>query len=170
MRQLYRALLVASAVLAAPAPAAADPAGYSIVGASHARVNYKYLTMEEVVKKLRPDVAARLPADGRLVVLNVLFRAAGDADKMAKLTPADLQLQWGADGPGGTLATAPILGAHISKDFWAMGSSGFYTSMRPDKYELFAIVPKDARTLDLAQRQPDGTFKVVKARIAVAAR
>jgi hypothetical protein len=81
---------------------------------------------------------------------------------MVRLDPAELQVQWEGGG------AAPVLGAHISKDFWAMAGGGFYTSMRPDKYELFVIVPRTARALDLAQRQPDGSYKLVKARIALA--
>ena len=158
MRFDYRHLLVASAILAAPA-AAAEPAGYTIIGVSHARVNYGYLTKEAVTGKLRADVAAKLPPDGRLVILNVNFRAAGNPDKMVRLDPAALQVQWEGGG------TAPVLGAHISKDFWAIGGSGFYTSMRPDKYELFAIVPRTARQLELHQRQPDGSFRLVKGKI-----
>ena len=166
VRLVYRSLLVASALLAAAA-LAQDPAGYAIIGASHARVNYNYLTMDAVAKKVRPEVAAQLPPDGRLVILNVNFRSLGNPSKMVRLNPADLQVQWGADagGPG----AAPVLGAHISKEFWAMGGGGFYTSMRPDKYELFAIVPRTVRALDLHQRQPDGSFKLVKARIALSA-
>jgi len=161
VRFAYRSLLIASALLAAPA-VAADPAGYAIIGASHARVNYSYLTMDAVAKKVRPDVAAQLPPDGRLVILNINFRSLGNPSKMVRLDPAELQLQW----EGGS---APVLGAHISKDFWAMAGGGFYTSMRPDRYELFAIVPRTARALDLHQRQPDGSFKLVKAKIALAA-
>ena len=167
VRFVYGSLLISSAVLAAPA-AAADPAGYAIIGASHARVNYSWLTLDAVAKKVRPDVAAQLPPDGRLVVLNVNVRALRNPGKMVRLDPAELQVRWGTDG-GGPGGTAPVLGAHISKDFWAMGGGGFYTSMRPDNYELFAIVPRTARALDLHQMQPDGSYKLVKARIALAA-
>ena len=152
-----------AAVLVCAAPAAAAETGYSIVGASHSRVNHSYLTVDSVTAKLRPSVASQMPAGGRLVLLNVMFRATGDSGKMVQLVPSDLQVQW---DDAGTRGAAPVLGAHISKDFWAM-SGGFYTSMRPDKYELFAIVPATARALDLAQRQPDGSFKVVKANIAL---
>lgn len=158
---VYRALLVASALLAVPA-AAQEPAGYTIIGASHARVNYNYLTMDAVTRKVKPDVAAQLPPDGRLVILNVNFRALGNPGKMVRLDPAELKVQWEGGG------AAPVLGAHISKDFWAM-SGGFYTSMRPDIYELFAIVPRTARAVELHQRQPDGSFKLVKAKIALSA-
>jgi hypothetical protein len=161
VRFVYRSLLIASALLAAPA-SAQEPAGYTLIGASHARVNYNYLTMEAVTKKVKPDVAAQLPPDGRLVILNVNFRSLGNPSKMVRLDPAELQVQWEGGG------AAPVLGAHISKDFWAMAGGGFYTSMRPDKYELFVIVPRTARALDLAQRQPDGSYKLVKARIALA--
>ena len=161
-RIVYRSLLVASALVAAPATAA-DPAGYAIIGASHARVNYAYLTPGAVTAKLRPEVAAKLPADGRLVILNVNFRSLGSPSKMVRLDPGELQVQWEGGG------AAPVLGAHISRDFLAMGGSGFYTSMRPDKYELFAIVPRTARSLDLHQKQPDGSYKLVKAKIAISA-
>ena len=163
MRFDYRLPVIATAILAglgAPA-AAADPAGYAIIGASNAKANYAYLTKEAVAKKVRPGIAAQLPADGRLIILNVNFRATGSTSKMVKLSPADLRVQW--DG-----GAAPVLGAHISKDYWAM-DGGFYTSMRPDKYELFTIVPSSATAVDLAQRQPDGSYKTVKARIVLPA-
>ena len=166
-----RPMLAAAAILSAlacssPAAAQEEGGGYKIVGAGQAKRTYPYLTVDSVAAKLRPAIAAQLPAapDRRLVILNVNLLALRNADKMVRLRPADLQVQWNAAGVPGA---APILGAHISKDYMPMGSEGFYTSMRPDTYELFAIVPQSVQAVDLAQRQPDGSFKPVK-KIAIA--
>jgi len=172
MRTEFHFVLAAlSAALACTSPAiAADgDTGYSITGANQSRANYSYLTVDSVAAKLRPAIAAQVPAPatGRLVILNVNFRAARDPDKMVQLDPADLQVQWTADGARGA---APLLGVHFAKESisWA-GGGGAFTSMRPDKYEMVAIVPRSARAVDLALRQADGSFKIVKPNIALSA-
>ena len=170
MMRLISSIFMAAIATAFAVPAAAqDAPGYSITGVSQLRKTYSYLTLDSVKAKLRPRIAAQLPAPeaGRLVLLNVNFRAVGNADKMVELNPADLQVQWTADGARGS---APVVGVHFAKDSisWA-GGSGVFTSMRPDRYEMIAVVPKSARAVDLALRQADGTYRTVKANIALAA-
>ena len=175
MRVTLQPVLAAAALIALacsrPAMAAADPeGGYAIASASQSRGKYPYLTMESVRARLAARFAAQVPpADsGRLVVLNVDFRATGGRGDLRRLNPADLQVQWTA--ADGTRASAPVLGTHLGKDLITMvGSSGFYTLMRPDSYEVFAIVPKAARAIDLAQRQGDGTFRTVRTNIRLSA-
>lgn len=160
-----RLALVAAAL---PVQLASAAGGYSIVTAQHSGKSYPYLTEESVSRRLRPDIALRLPSSAarRLVVLNVKFKS-NVAGQMTKLDPTDLEVQWAA---GQAKGSAPVLGVHMSKDFIVMGSGeGFFTSMRPDSYELFAIVPKSARQISLSQRQDDGSFKVVKSNIRLAA-
>ena len=163
---LAASVMVSVAVTAWPAAAQAQEAGYKIVSASYSKRSYPYLSVDQVTAKLRPSVAAQLPlAEGRrLVLLNVNFLGVRNSGKMVRLDPADLQLQWDHAGARGA---APVLGVHVSKDFMPLGSSGFYTSMRPDVYEMFAIVPRDVRSLDLAQKQADGSFKLARAKIAI---
>jgi hypothetical protein len=149
--------------------AAAPPpeTDYSVSGARVSKRTYPYLTLDSVVGKLRPPLAAQLPPPDarRLVILDVDFRANRGSDKLFKLEPGALQVQWNVDGTPGA---APVLGVHVSKDFMPMAPTGnFYTSMRPDTYELFAIVPNSARSIDLSHRQADGSFKLVKAKINI---
>ena len=168
--KLVGAASALSAALAGSWPAAAadaEPGGYAVSGARQSRGKYPWLTMEAVRAKLAARFAGQVPpADsGRLVILNVDFRATGGGRGMLrKLDPADLQVQWAfADG---TRGSAPVLGTHLGKDLITLvGSPGFYTLMQPDTYEVFAIVPKAAPALDLARRQPDGSFKTVKANV-----
>jgi hypothetical protein len=169
MRFDVRCVLAASALLAglalsSPVAAAADPAegGYAITGASQSRGKYPYLTMESLTARLPKSIAAQLPpADsGRLVIVNAVFRATGGHGELRRLDPGDLQVQW-TDAAG--RGAAPVVGMHVSKDMITLaGARNFYTSMRSDSYELLAIVPKTARAIDLAQRQPDGSFKPVR--------
>src|SRR5687767_13752263 len=111
-------------------PAAAQDAqgapGYSIAGASQSRANYSYLSLDSVRAKLRPAIASQLPpaAAGRLVLLNVNFRAAGNPDKMVRLDPADLQVQWTADGARGA---APLVGVHFARDSISWAGGGAFT-------------------------------------------
>jgi len=172
MRIDFRNVLAASALsvglaLSCPAAAVAEEGGYAIGRASQSRARYPYLTMESVVAKLPPQIAAQLPpADsGRLVILDVEFRATGGPGELRRLDPADLQVQWTADGARGS---APVLGTHISEDLVSMvGGRGNFLSMASTSYELFAIVPKAARAIDLAQRQADGSFKPVRKNIGL---
>lgn len=161
-------LAAASLAAASASPAVAQEApGYSLTGVSQLRNTYSYLTVDSVKAKLRPKIAAQLPAGdaNRLVMLNMNFRATGSSSKMVRLDPADLQVQWTADG---TRGAAPVLGVHFAKDSisWA-GGGGAFTSMRPDRYEMIAIVPASARAVDVALRQADGTYKTVKANLVL---
>jgi len=174
MRFEYRYALTAlalSAGLAMSSPAAAAEPGYAISGASQARGKYPHLTVESVSAKLPPAIAAQLPpaGSGRLAMLNLTFRATGGSGELRRLDPADLQVQW-ADPATGVRGAAPVLGIHLGKDMLTMvGGRGLVISMGSASYELFAIVPKSVRAIDLAQRQPDGSFRPLGKRIGLTA-
>ena len=169
---LFRLLsLTAAAGIAAAASGqpSAVPVGYSVLDAKVLRTAYPYLTAQSVAEKLSPAVVQKLPAADvrRLVILDITFKANGDAKAMVELDPTQLEARWAnAAGQG----SAPALGVHLSRDFIVLGpGAGFLTSMRPDTYQVFAIIPRGITRLHLAQRQSDGGYKVVKANIAVPA-
>ncbi len=160
---------LSAAAMIVPAQSAAATGNYAVVDAKASRSTYPYLTAESVAQQLSPKLAGTLPAAAsrRLVILNVTFKANGDPKAMVELDPTHLETRW--TSPAGK-GSAPVLGVHLSKDFIVMGSgAGFFTSMRPDSYEVFAIIPKGVTRLDLAQRQADGSYRLVKANIAVPA-
>ena len=88
--------------------AASGPLLRAATWVGQSRANYPYLTVDSVRAKLRPAIAAQLPAaaDSRLVILNANFRAAGRSDRMVRLDPAGLEP---AGGPGSGTGSADSL-------------------------------------------------------------
>ncbi|MCI0606862.1 hypothetical protein L0156_28090 [bacterium] len=140
---------------------------YSIIEAKKSDKSHEYLTVESVMNQLNSDLKKLLPdpANAQLILLDVTFKTDGDPSKGNELNPTDMEVQWAVKDVEGK---APVIGVHLSKDFIITGSgSGFFTSMRPDTYEVFCIVPNGVKQINLAQRVPDGAYKVVKSDIAL---
>ena len=159
-------LPISAASLAQSAPAAS---AYSVVDAKLSSNSYDYLTVETVTQDLNPKVAMSLPdpSTSRLIILKVTFKAKGDPNDMKELIHSDLEAQWSV---GGVAGKSPMIGVHFSKDWIVTGTGGgAYFSMKPSTYEVFTIVPKAAKQINLAMRQPDGSSAIVKTKILIPA-